>query len=47
MPYEISLEQFIQLLENYIEGGERITWIQGNEKGVKILTPYNSQRTGI
>jgi len=42
MPYEISLEQFIQLLENYIEG-ERITWIQGNEKGVKILTPITAR----
>lgn len=42
MPYEISLENFIQLLENYIEG-ESITWIQGNDKGVKVLTPATAR----
>lgn len=40
--YEISLEQFIQLMENYLEG-ESITWIYGNKKGVKILTPVTAR----
>ncbi len=42
LPYEISLEQFIELMESYLEE-ESITDIQGNSEGVKILTPVTAR----
>ena len=42
LPYEISLEQFIELMESYLEE-ESITDIQGNNEGVKILTPVTAR----
>ena len=41
-PKEISLEEFSNILEGYIEN-ESITEIQGNHKGINILTPTTAR----
>ena len=41
-PREISLEDFLNILEGYIEN-ESITEIQGNHKGINILTPTTAR----
>lgn len=41
-PKEIPLEDFLNLLENYLQN-ESIVEIQGNSKGVNILTPVTTR----
>src|SRR5699024_10169369 len=39
---EIDLEEFLELLENYLES-ESITEVQGNDRGINILSPVTAR----